>query len=399
MIDSRKNLVLIGYFIAVTILLLDCTDNFPGTLLLRKLKYAYLAILILDFIFSRIKRIFKTSILIISFLMLHTVLFGFIYVNPNVQELTRVHCREMLIYLFLLGFLTNAVERYNCRLEFIEATCAALAIFMGWCGITHFSDFVNPVYFIYVFSRSARIRSQFGTGSPNYMGYYCFIALIFFFALWCEYRKIDRLTQRRKFYLLGISGWTAFILFSTGSRSSILSFMIFIILCFYRTYIYERLGKLRCFFIMAVIVIGMFLLSYNWSEIWGNANREANISVNMPVFNQMDAFESGMGYIESAGFYNDAYGYDTWPVDIYYLYIYLSTGVIGSVIMAVPLLYILFKLTTRKDDFIICVTWPAYIAILFDGLWQVNIFTYRYIATLFVGVLLLISISLRDKND
>ena len=40
----------------------------------------------------------------------------------------------------------------------------------------------------------------------------------------------------------------------------------------------------------------------------------------------------------------------------------------------------------------------VYIAILFDGLWQVNIFTYRYIATLFIGVLLLITISLQDKR-
>ena len=136
----------------------------------------------------------------------------------------------------------------------------------------------------------------------------------------------------------------------------------------------------------------------NWTSIWGNANREANISINVPVFRQMNAFWKGMGYIESAGFYNDAYGYDTWPVDIYYLYIYLSTGIIGSLIIAIPLLYILYRLIRKKDNFTRYVMLSVYIAILFDGLWQVNIFTYRYIATLFIGVLLLITISLQDKR-
>lgn len=399
MITSRKNIILIGYFFTATILLLDCTDNFPGTSLGRKLKYVYLAMLIAEFIFSRVKTISKKSVLVIGALLIHTILFGIVYVNPSVQKLTRIHFQEMLIYLLLLGFLTNIVERYHCKFEFIKATCAACTIFLLWCGITHFRNFVNPAYYIYVFNRSARIRGEFGTGSPNYMGYYCFISLIFFYALWREYGRNDQLTQKKKYYLLSISGWTILILFSTGSRSSILSFLIFGSICVYQIKLKQYLGKSRYFFIMALMVISTIFLFYNWSGIWADANREANISINIPVFNQMNAFWKGMGYIESSGFYNDVYGYDTWPVDIYYLYIYLSTGVIGSVIIAIPLIYIFLELLISRDNFIKTVMWPAYIAILFDGLWQVNIFTYRYIATLFIGVLLLTSISLQQKNN
>lgn len=393
---TREKLIMFGYFILSNILLLDCTDNFPGTSILRKLKYVFLIILLVEFLFSE-KKISKTSILVIGFLCMHTVLFGFVFINPSVNELTKIHCREMLIYLLFLFLTLNVVERYNCKLRFIEATSASFSIFFCWCALTHFSDFVNPLYYIFVFSRGARIRSQFGTGSPNYMGYYCFIALVFFHSLWYEYKWRNKLTQKRKIYLLGISSLTVLILFSTGSRSSILSFTIFAVACLYQQYIKERLGKSA--FWMSGIAVGFILIIMfsNWSAIWQNANRKENISINMPVFEEMDAWKTGMGYIESSGFYNDSYGYDTWPVDIYYLYIFLSTGIVGSFIMLIPFVYMLIELLKKRKGFSKSVILPAYLAILFDGFWQVNIFTYRYIATLFIGVLLLSSISLRDK--
>ena len=395
---SKKKFIFIGYFVVALILLLDCTNNFPGIFYLRKLKYVYIMILAVDFMTCRRKQITKISAVVMFFLFFHTLLFGIVFVNPDVLELTRIHCREMVIYLLFLMLMTNAVERYNCKLKFIEATCAAFAGFMLWCGITHISNFVNPMYFIYVFNRTDRVRSEFGTGSPNYMGYYCFIALVFFYALWYEYNETNRLTQKKKYGLLGISLWTILILLSTGSRSSILSFFLFATICIYQLYFRERLGKAKCLFVILAVGVALIFVYMNWTSIWGNANREANISINVPVFRQMNAFWKGMGYIESAGFYNDAYGYDTWPVDIYYLYIYLSTGIIGSLIIAIPLLYILYRLIRKKDNFTRYVMLSVYIAILFDGLWQVNIFTYRYIATLFIGVLLLITISLQDKR-
>ena len=228
---SKKKFILIGYFVVALILLLDCTNNFPGIFYLRKLKYVYIMILAVDFMTCRRKQITKISAVVMFFLFFHTLLFGIVFVNPDVLELTRIHCREMVIYLLFLMLMTNAVERYNCKLKFIEATCAAFAGFMLWCGITHISNFVNPMYFIYVFNRTDRVRSEFGTGSPNYMGYYCFIALVFFYALWYEYNETNRLTQKKKYGLLGISLWTILILLSTGSRSSILSFFLFATIC------------------------------------------------------------------------------------------------------------------------------------------------------------------------
>lgn len=47
-----KNLIFLMYFVTMTILLLNCTDNLPITFQLRKIKYLFIALLIADFIFS-----------------------------------------------------------------------------------------------------------------------------------------------------------------------------------------------------------------------------------------------------------------------------------------------------------------------------------------------------------
>ena len=133
-------------------------------------------------------------------------------------------------------------------------------------------------------------------------------------------------------------------------------------------------------------------------DIWADANRDGNYEINLPIFEQMGAFWTGMGYIENAGFLNGAYGYETFPVDVYYLYIYLSTGVIGSVIIAIPLIYMLIKLIRKKTWFAQIIGLSIYIAMLFDAFWQVNLFTYRYIPTLFLAVLIITAISKKEET-
>ena len=62
-------------------------------------------------------------------------------------------------------------------------TYLALALFMLWCALTHISNFVNPIYFVNIFSRADRFRSHFGMGDVNYCGNYCIYMLIISFFL------------------------------------------------------------------------------------------------------------------------------------------------------------------------------------------------------------------------
>lgn len=398
---TSKDIILFGYFVTFLILLLDCVDNFPFTSVLRKVKYVYIAILLADFVLNNRKgtyRFRKSSVFILFFFFLHTVLFGLVWTNPDVAEYTATHFREMMIYLGLLSLIVYAVEKYNCRFEFIFLTAVACGIFMLWTGITHFSSFVNPIYFINVFSRNGRYRGGFGTASENCIGLYAFVSLIFYFALWYQYKKRRMLTSVRKACLTLIIFWTLMILFSSASRSSILSFLVFVAFWLYQTFFKKKFGKSRYIFLILGLAIIAIVLWVAGDEIWASANRAANFTVNLPYFNMVGGFWKGMGYIESSSFLGNAYGYETFPVDNYYLYIYLTTGVIGCAILLIPLIYMLVRLLKKKSRFACTIVLPVYISMLFNAFWQVNLFTYRYIFTIFLSILLMITISDREES-
>lgn len=383
-----KDPILILYFITALILLLDVTDNFPLITILRKVKYPMLFIMFADALRERKFILGYKSLLVLSFFYIHTIIFGLIAINPDVQLQTATHFREMMIYLVYLTLSVEMITRKQCYVEYIEGICLAFTIFFIWTGVTHFSDFVNPLYYPMVFFRYGRIRSNFGTASPNYIGYYAFVALVFYYLLWRTWKRDNKLTKTNKYVLILIISYILCILFSTASRSSILSLLLFAGCCF--LFQYKKFTKAtRNIIIVIVAIVLIVFLMMNWQSIWSNSNRSENVNINMPIFEQMNAEKFGMGYIESSGFYLDAYGYDTWPVDNYYLYIYLATGVVGTVLTFIPLAIILVNYLRKERNVTQKILLAAYIALLFDGFWQVNLFTYRYIATLFINTLLL----------
>lgn len=393
----REDPILILYFITAAILLLDVTNNFPMISLLRKIKYVLIFFIFLSALRERSFSIDKHSMFVLVFLYLHTVIFGYIFINPDVSELTATHAREMLIYLVFLTLTVEMIERKKCYVAFLECIVAAFAVFFVWTGVTHFGHFVNPIYFPMALIKSGRIRSDFGTASPNYLGYYAFVACIFYYLLWTEWKTNNLITKKKMGALLIVAFWTVCMLLSTGSRSSIISLLIFAAVCFLTQFKGFSKKKRKAVIVFCLIAATVVLIC-NWQNIWSQSNREANVSVNMPVFQEMNATWTGMGYVESSGFYGDVYGYDTFPVDIYYLYIFLTTGVIGSVLIFLPLIYILIVYIKKQRTDIQNILLAAYIALLFDGFWQVNIFTYRYIGTLFINALLLYFMGVKNEG-
>lgn len=387
-ISLPKDPILKLYLITVAILLLDVTNNFPMISMLRKMKYVLMFIMLMDAIHSRNFRINKKALYVLVLLFTHTILFGFVWINNTVIHLTLVHAREMLIYLILLTLTVEMIERKRCYVEFLECIVVAFSVFFIWIGITHFSHFVNPIYYPMVLMRNTRIRSNFGTASPNYVGYYAFVAIILYYLLWWTWKKRGTLTQGKKQLIALIAFWTMCILFSTASRSSIISLAIFAVICFIVQYKKIPDNARKWIIIFCIATAAIFLI-FNWNSIWKDANRAENVSINIPIFNEMNAEWKGMGYLESSAFYLGFYGYDTWPVDIYYLYIYLTTGKIGSILIFSALIFILIVYLRKKKDTIRYILLAAYVAMLFDGFWQVNLFTYRYIATLFINAILL----------
>ena len=397
--NLTRNLVFSVYFVTMTILLLDCTDNFPATGQLRKIKYLFIALLIADFIFSGDYLVSKVPAAVTVGLAAHTLIFCLIFTNPRIAQGTYIHLREMMIYLVMLFFLVNAVERYNALLLFVELTAAALAVFLIWTGLTHAGDFVSPAYWPLVFLRDARVRHAFGTDQYNFMGYFCAVAQIFFYVSWSLKRRRGLLTAGRSVFLFLMIFYAWCILVSTGSRGSILTAAVFFAVTFIRSSAFRGLGRTRYALVLLMIFFAGLILYVNRGFLGAQGTRLENFTVNWPYFLAEGRCWTGMGYMESSGFIDQSYGYATWPVDIYYLYIFFSTGILGLLMVGAILIYLFVKLQGGRRWFIYRISFPLFLASLFGALGQVNLFTYRYIATIFPAVLLLAPFGLYGREE
>ena len=124
------------------------------------------------------------------------------------------------------------------------------------------------------------------------------------------------------------------------------------------------------------------------SDIWSQSNREGNISINLPYFVYHGDYVNGMGYMDNSGFLSKAYGYDTTAMDIYYLYIFFATGILGSILIFGQMIYILYCLVRHSKTEGRDLALSLFFMMLFYAVWQVNYMNYRYWTGMFHMVIL-----------
>ena len=85
-----------------------------------------------------------------------------------------------------------------------------------------------------------------------------------------------------------------------------------------------------------------------------------------------------MGYADNSGYLQKIYGYETTAQDVYYLFIWFSTGYLGATLIFGQMIYLLYLiLRYRKTD-----GWKWVVSLfplmLFYCVWQVNYMNARY---------------------
>lgn len=402
----KKEHYIIIYFFTLLILLLDATGLIPGTSVLRKIKYIYILFLLL-FTLKESKKINIHISIVLSILPLHTFVFGIFLKKEYIAYETTVHVREMCIYFCMIFLTAYMVYKTNSYIKFLKYTYISLALFLLFMGVTHFGDFVNPLYYGLVFINGVRIRSGFGldvNGTANF----CVCALVFSYILRYEFDRMNIIVEKNKGILwMCTDVIIVCMLFSTASRTSILSLIIFfvfsvlidvnktlkILLGTFRVKLKIQFKKQQIRNLIIILICATILMAglniKVSDDFMQNTNRSENWEVNYPIFIDSGSLWTGMGFIESSAFYNDGYGYDTWPVDNYYLYILFSTGIIGSFIMLFVLLYLLIYVLKCEFNNQIGYLFPLYIMLMFAGMGEVNLITYRFMTSTYYMSLIL----------
>lgn len=380
---EEKKLVMGLYFMTLLLSMLSIVDNAPLRGILYNIKYLYIVVIVFFCFYDGILIWNKRIAVAIGLLMLHTILYGVIFTNSYIKMDTNLHFQQLMAIYILTLFSCIYVYKKDCYLLFLEMTYLAMVMFILWCAVTHMGNFVNPIYFVNIFSRADRFRAAFGMGDVNYCGNYCIYLLIVSFFLWCEWKKQAKIPDKRlEIVMAGIDVLTLCMLFSTASRSAILSLLLFFgcygILKMRYAIIRNWKLILSVGGVLVLCLVIVLVSTGAMSSIWQESNREGNFSINYPIFLEHGDYLNGMGYMDNSGFLNKVYGYETTAMDVYFLYIPFSTGILGAAIILVQMIYLLYQMLrhgrTEGRDLVL----SLFVMMLYYAIWQVNYMNYRY---------------------
>lgn len=380
---EEKKLVMGLYCMTMFLSMLSIVDNIPLQGLFIKVKYFYIVIIIFFCLHDGILIWNKRIAVGMGLLLLHTILYGVVFINPYIQNYTDVHFQQLMAIYILTFFTCIYVYKKECYLLFLEMSYLALALFVFWCATTHPGNFVNPIYFINIFSRSERFRAHFGMGDVNYCGNYCVYLLLLSFFLWCQWKKQGRIPK--KIWLAAVAGMDSiglWMLFSTASRSAILSLLLFFgsygVLSKRQVIIGNWKLILTVGGVLGLVLVVVLMSTGIMSDIWLESNREGNFSINYPIFLEHGDYLNGMGYMDNSGFLGMVYGYGTTAMDVYFLYIPFSTGILGSVLIFSQMIYLLYQMVRHSNVEGRDLALSLFVMMLYYAIWQVNYMNYRY---------------------
>ena len=413
MLINRKYMFLLVNFIMLAGMLLSETDFFlagVGT----KIKYLFILYCLIDIMQYRENNCGTNLIILFLILIAYVLLWRYVFVNPNMVEYISNHTLIMIYFLLLLIPSTQEVLHYQCVGEYTITSCAAIIAALFIQVITHLNELsLNPVFAVYSFLSHDVMRSSFGFLHANGIGNMCFLIVSFLFLFYLEFSDNPLLHSRSKMFILLFDCIIFMILFSASSRTAFISIVIFLMVASgirimnkvrftakSKKYLKWVIFIWLLFFVVIVFVSGL------WDYIWINSNRSLNVTENVHWVPVLGNIWTGMGFVENGAFisnpYNanlSAFGVETSSLDMNYVYIYCTTGILGSCMMASILFILGVSLYKNRGEKYGGYYIALFVTLLFYAFWETVLFTYRFWGMIIPHVVLLYGANREKTTD
>ena len=306
----------------------------------------------------------------------------------------------MMIWFLLMTLVTYIyISQNNLFRLFINLSFFVTGFQLLLAGFLHPNDFTNPIWGLFhAFTADIRYKTSFGFVHPGYTSNACSLVIIlsiFFY----EVNKNSTGNRRRIMQLSFtiINFIATCMLFAAAERAGIIS--TFIVLAFYFVFVKMgiRIEKKTFHIFLGILAVVLVILEASgvFHYIWTNSNRSLNITVNYPVFLDLGNQWTGMGYVDNSSF-NEAimaFGVRTSSLDMYYVYIFFTTGIVGCIIIGIALFIMLFCVIRKKNSNLGMTALGLYISMLFYAFWQCSMVTYRYVSSMLFFLIILFSMS------
>ena len=402
MVISKKYIFLLFNFVMMAGIMFSVTD-FPLADYGTKFKYVFILYCMIEII-SRKTRLCSLNLALVFFLLTFYVLaWGFIFKNPIVAIQIADHRKTMLIYLAMLIPCAVEVIHYRCVKEYTLSSGAALILVLVIQVARHRNEMIfNPYFAVRSFLAHDMVRSSFGFLDPNFVGNSCFVVLCILFMAYI-YHLGNPLFHSRIRILLVLTGLVIFyIMLNTSSRTPTICLAAFAVCAAgIRVMDFIHLSRASINALKKYAAAGLLMLlillyvTDFWSYVWGSSNRDLNVSANLHWVPIIGNIWTGMGFVENEVFITDAsnnwisaFGVRTSSLDMNYLYLYCTTGILGCSVIALILTILGISLYRNRRQKYGAYYFVLFVVILFYAFMETILFTYRFWAMMIPFVIL-----------
>lgn len=248
------------------------------------------------------------------------------------------YTRMYLPYLLSMWFSVVYFARRNMMDRYTNSTFWCISI----CLLGLFGLYFQPGAFLQnitrLFDRYGRYRESYGFASPDIPACMALCVLACSLLLWDKSRRL------KKAWMLAVDLVMAVLILSTGSRAQVVALGIMAALvAFYQT---RRLrfrtrkqkklfefGKWAVIFGMIALAGANYFQHTSLEQALVNSNRMGLFSINLPVLLRENKLWLGLVYASAGRFGEGRIGlYQVYYVDNYYVYLLMSSGILGCAI-------------------------------------------------------------------
>ncbi|MCR5090215.1 MAG: hypothetical protein K6C08_11985 [Oscillospiraceae bacterium] len=269
-------------------------------------------------------------------LTVYALIYRFLLNNQILANYVNSYFLAFVAYLMIVFGFAGYFSEKNLALTICVVAYNIISIFLLICYMVyfdHFETFRNIRTFFFL----QRQRSLFGFVQANTTADICLAAFALLFVqsilIKSEFLKIGKLQSR---YNLISSIVIVVMLVSTASRGALLALFVMFGFYFYLTMEDKfkskqaiRIIKPLFFFVVGIVFVVYIYISFIAEGRLDISYRLRNFTVNLPTLISNNRLWSGWGFVDKAVFANGRIISGTQYVDNYYLFVLVSTGIIG----------------------------------------------------------------------
>lgn len=203
-------------------------------------------------------------------------------------------------------------------------------------------DEINMTHILSIFSETRINRASFSFPHPNMAAIYIFIEIILFYIYSRKKLKVINLI----FIIIGL----LCLLLATGSRTAIISIILFFILEIIKVILYkfEFLSRISIFFLVILPIFLFSILCFDFKEIISNTSgRDYYLSYNIAYLIQTNKILYGIGIIPLTEI--SVYMPQLMITDNWYVSHIICYGFYSLLILIYAIIYLFYKLKKNLD--------------------------------------------------